>query len=99
KRSRPTAGLKEESVTVHEASLGRGAGPNAARRSLEEARRLLAEGRHGEALQAIRGARRRGQARPRILDLLEGEALLRNQRHPEALALATRSLSRPGRDT
>jgi tetratricopeptide (TPR) repeat protein len=59
------------------------------------ARGSLAEGRHAEALEAVRRARRfRPAAEAPLLALAEGDALLALQRYGEAVGVATRALGR-----
>jgi DNA-binding NtrC family response regulator/tetratricopeptide (TPR) repeat protein len=63
------------------------------------ARGSLAEGRHAEALEAVRRARRfRPAAEAPLLALAEGDALLALQRYGEAVGVATRALGRGALD-
>ena len=66
--------------------------------AVAQARSSLASGRHGEALEAVRRARRRRGAEGGVLALHEADALFGLQRHREALGVVSRALKRPPTD-
>src|SRR6188768_2579116 len=81
----------EEPGTTTSATLGRRGDAHWAR-----ARGSLALGRHAEALEAVRRARRyRSAVEGPLLALAEGDALLGLQRYREVVGVATRALRGP----